>query len=151
MGDNANVDWEWKNTVVGEGYQARGVIRQPKVSSEKVKIMNMSLPPAEIVNSSKVEKTVDKRARSDSDDEDHRSPRKKSKKKDKKDEKKAKKERKQEKKKSKKKKSSSSHRDKNRDDDSNRGFLNGAGFNPLLQYLATSLSNKTRCFTLENE
>ena len=29
MGDNAKKSWEWHNTVVGEGYQAKGVIRQP--------------------------------------------------------------------------------------------------------------------------
>lgn len=28
MGENANASWAWHNTVVGEGYQAKGVVRQ---------------------------------------------------------------------------------------------------------------------------
>ncbi len=28
MGDNAKVSWDWHNTVVGQGYQAKGVVRQ---------------------------------------------------------------------------------------------------------------------------
>jgi hypothetical protein len=151
MGDNANVDWEWKNTVVGEGYQAKGVIRQPGVASEKMRIVNMSLPPPEESN---VRKRSDKRARSESDDEDDRVGHKKSKKKDKKDEKKAKKDRKHDKKKDKKKehkRSSSYHRDKYNGSRSRGKEADGVGFNPLLQHLASSLSNKTRCFTLENE
>lgn len=46
MGDNARKTWEWHNTVVGEGYQAKGVVRQ-----------RVSEPPAAI-------KIVDMRASS---------------------------------------------------------------------------------------
>ena len=33
MGDNATKRWEWHNVEVGEGYQAKGVVRQPGVSN----------------------------------------------------------------------------------------------------------------------
>lgn len=42
MGDNANVAWDWHNTVVGEGYQARGVVRQAVAGSTAVRVVDMS-------------------------------------------------------------------------------------------------------------
>jgi len=42
MGDNANVrDREWHNTIVGQGYQARGVVRQPGLH-QTTKIVDMT-------------------------------------------------------------------------------------------------------------
>mmetsp|Transcript_8172 Transcript_8172/g.13580 ORF Transcript_8172/g.13580 Transcript_8172/m.13580 type:complete len:101 (+) Transcript_8172:182-484(+) len=34
MGDNAEKTWEWHNTAVGVGYQAKGVMRQPCMKEE---------------------------------------------------------------------------------------------------------------------
>lgn len=42
MGDNAHRDKEWHNTIVGQGYQARGVIRQPGLQPIATKIIDMS-------------------------------------------------------------------------------------------------------------
>ena len=45
MGDNATKRWEWHNNVVGEGYQARGVIRQPGRNERRdLQIVDMSKP-----------------------------------------------------------------------------------------------------------
>lgn len=42
MGENAKKTWDWHNTVVGEGYQAKGVVRQ-RVSAEAApKVVDMS-------------------------------------------------------------------------------------------------------------
>jgi hypothetical protein len=49
MGDNATQNWEWHNVAVGEGYQARGVVRQktvPTIPSSSYKIVDMSAPSA---------------------------------------------------------------------------------------------------------
>jgi sRNA-binding protein len=42
MGDNARVDWDWHNKTVGEGYQARGVIRQRGVDVPDMKVIDYS-------------------------------------------------------------------------------------------------------------
>ena len=47
MGDNATKKWEWHNTVVGEGYAARGVVRQRTVTSQ-VSYVDMSRPPQDV-------------------------------------------------------------------------------------------------------
>ena len=44
MGDNAKKTWEWHNTIVGEGYQAKGVVRQRH--SEEVSSKVVDLRPA---------------------------------------------------------------------------------------------------------
>ena len=44
MGDNATKKWEWHNTVVGEGYAARGVIRQKTLTTQSVQIVDLSKP-----------------------------------------------------------------------------------------------------------
>lgn len=44
MGDNATKKWEWHNTVVGEGYAAKGVIRQKTATSKPVQIVDLSKP-----------------------------------------------------------------------------------------------------------
>ena len=41
MGENANVSWDWHNTVVGQGYQARGVVRQAGAARSGVQIVDM--------------------------------------------------------------------------------------------------------------
>ena len=43
MGENAKVRWEWHNNEVGEGYQARGVVRQSSIScTSKERIIDMT-------------------------------------------------------------------------------------------------------------
>ena len=151
MGDNANVDWAWKNTIVGEGYQAKGVIRQRTAQSCQVKVVNMSAVPASKSSAAPapapttatapapVQRSEDrtKRDRDDLDDEAgaHRGDKKR--KKDNKD-------------------SSSKHKKSKKDHKGSKHDRDRAGserdsFNPLLQCLASRLSNKTRIFTLENE
>jgi hypothetical protein len=45
MGENAKKSWEWHNTVVGEGYQARGVVRQRVGEFQSVgKVIDMRGP-----------------------------------------------------------------------------------------------------------
>ena len=44
MGDNACKSWEWHNTDVGSGYQAKGVYRQPSANVNPTKIVDMSRP-----------------------------------------------------------------------------------------------------------
>lgn len=134
MGDNANANWAWKNTEIGVGYQAKGVIRQR--TAEQPKIKNMSVPSAPTSSSSAVimstiqpaeqKNELKKRHRDDSDKSDDG------------DGKKCKKEK--ESKKSKKEHKKDHHHDTKEKD----------SFNPLLQCLAERLSNKTRLFTLEN-
>ena len=133
MGDNANANWAWKNTEIGVGYQAKGVIRQR--TAEQPKIKNMSVPAAPTSSSAVTMSTmqpaeqkneVKKRHRDDSDNSDDDG---KKRKKDK------------ESKKSKKEHKNEHHRADTKEKDS---------FNPLLQCLAERLSNKTRLFTLEN-
>jgi hypothetical protein len=45
MGENAKKTWDWHNTVVGVGYQAKGVVRQ-RVSEEPapIKVKDMRGP-----------------------------------------------------------------------------------------------------------
>jgi hypothetical protein len=40
MGENANASWAWHNTVVGEGYQAKGVVRQPGMKAPSVQVVD---------------------------------------------------------------------------------------------------------------
>jgi hypothetical protein len=146
MGDNATASWAWHNTVVGQGYQAKGVIRQPgsiqskvliDLKKENVAILKSveqekkpahSTEPCEEMNTEK--KTKKKRKHKHGSEDEKRDQKEKKEKKEKK-----------HKKKSKKDKSSS------KDDPSN----SVDSFNPLLQFLASSLSNRTRVFSLENE
>jgi hypothetical protein len=146
MGDNATASWAWHNTVVGQGYQAKGVIRQPgsiqskvliDLKKENVAILKSveqekkpahSMEPCEEMNTEK--KTKKKRKHKHGSEDEKRDQKEKKEKKEKK-----------HKKKNKKDKSSS------KDDPSN--FVDS--FNPLLQFLASSLSNRTRVFSLENE
>ena len=43
MGDNAAVPQAWHNTVVGKGYQARGVVRQAGSSGPPIDIKDMTI------------------------------------------------------------------------------------------------------------
>lgn len=45
MGENANVSWDWHNTVVGQGYQARGVVRQAGAVRPGVTVVDMRAAP----------------------------------------------------------------------------------------------------------
>ena len=116
MGDNAKYTRDWHNVEVGQGYQARGVVRQPTAApAAGMKIVDYSKPDHVVVNnnteSSHNHKKPSTEIKSHSD--------KKDKKKDKK-------------KKVSKSKSSSKSSFK---------------FNPLLQLLATRLSDKTMSFS----
>lgn len=46
MGENAKKSWDWHNTIVGEGYQAKGVVRQRVHVVAAPKIVDMSLDVA---------------------------------------------------------------------------------------------------------
>jgi hypothetical protein len=146
MGDNATASWAWHNTVVGQGYQAKGVIRQPGSNQSKVLLdlkkeivgtlrsVDQEKKPAQSTESCEEmnteKKTKKKRKHKHGSEDEKRDHKEKKEKKDKK-----------HKKKSKKEKISS-------EDDSKRVV---DSFNPLLQFLASSLSNRTRVFSLENE
>jgi hypothetical protein len=148
MGDNASASWAWHNTVVGQGYQAKGVVRQP--GSQSVAIVDLRrpedanlktqnkavIPHEEALVSVDSERKSKKRMKEVDDSRDRKRDHKSSKK-DEKKEKKSKKEKKHKKK---------SHHDMASDVD--KPIDN---FNPLLQYFAASLSNRTRSFSLENE
>ncbi len=112
MGDNAGKSWEWHNTEVGQGYQARGVIRQRSAVAE-VSIVDLSKPQ-------NVSDQNDKSEKSNKKEVDHRS-------KDKKDKKAHK---------------SSSSKTKVKKEKREK-----PSFNPLLQLLATRLSDKTMSFS----
>lgn len=88
MGDNATKSWEWHNNIVGQGYQARGVVRQPGRNDKKeLHIVDMSKPveeklihistakSSENVQSEspkeKDRKSSKKKRRRDADDSDH--------------------------------------------------------------------------------
>ena len=180
MGDNATASWAWHNTVVGQGYQAKGVVRQP--GSNPVKTIDVrslkpitpnpahvAAPPViskESANKSdRDDEKKSKKAKRDRDDsrhdrDDHKKKSKKDDKKDdRKDEKKEKKERKEDRKEDRKelrkadKKHKKKHSSKGKDEHNNDSHPNAVkdNFNPLLQYLATCLSNRTRVFSLANE
>lgn len=123
MGENANVKWDWHNDEVGKGYQARGVIRQPSLLQSHHKTLDLSLVSDSI---SRKRTASDPEASAKSSNED----------------KKRKKDRKMEKKHKKKKSSSHEHLDRN---PGNRNT-----FNPLLQLLASHLSNTTLSFSPTN-
>ena len=149
MGDNANADWAWKDAA---NYKHKGVIRQRTAESSQAKVVNMSAAPAATTKAPAasapsvatavsasapphVREDRKKRDRHGSDDESvHR--RDKKRKKDGKDS-------------SKHKKSKKDHKDST--NDQSRGVIERDSFNPILQCLASRLSNKTRIFTLDNE
>lgn len=114
MGDNANHQWEWHNTTVGHGYQAKGVIRQ------RTGYEGESSSSSKVIDLSKDSRLIDDK------------PEKKSKKDSKKESKKDSK------------KSSKKHKHH-----SSKSSSKGK-FNPLLQLLATRLSNKTLQFSEMN-
>ena len=169
MGDNANNKWQWHNTEIGSGYQAKFVVRQPGKSNEEMKIVDMRGPVAsEVQNLSKVahdnKNNPLKREHDDDDDSNdtndsykHKSTEKsrkneihsKDNKKDKK-QKKEKKEKKQKESKHKKSKRSRSHSvSSNDDDDSSKGRQARDGlsthsvsaYNPLMQLFVSKLSD----------
>jgi hypothetical protein len=107
MGDNARASWDWHNTEVGKGYQAKGVIRQPG-SAPTMKVIDQSQPLS-----------VDKKQLDSSKNEIVHKV-----------------------KKTKAKKSKKSHKSSH-----SSSKLVKARFNPLVQLLATRLSNKTMSFS----
>jgi hypothetical protein len=147
MGDNASANWAWHNTVVGQGYQAKGVVRQREATTVKVIDYRSAIvnepsdpsPSAGLQIKEKDRKKLKKEKKESYTSEDDKHHNKKSKKGEK-----ASKEKKE--KKDNKKHSNSTFRDKHVVKDVSKDE-----FNPLLQYLATTLSNKTRTFTLAND
>lgn len=147
MGDNASANWAWHNTIVGQGYQAKGVVRQREATTVKVidftsaASSEPSYPPdastdLQVKEKDRKKTKKERKESHTSEDDQHHSKRIK------KAEKTSKEKRE---KKNHKKHSHSTLKDKRVIDTSIDEF------NPLLQYLATSLSNKTRKFTLEND
>ena len=153
MGDNAKQIWSWHNNEIGQGYQAKGVIRQNHGANQPIKVIDMSVN----VNSSGSKKRLhdnssnndDENNENDDDDNDHKKHKSKSHKKHKKE--KSKKDRKKEK----------------EGENNNDKYDKRCNFNPLLQILgmiiqyfynknftviiiiATRLSNTTRHFSCE--
>lgn len=68
MGENAKKSWDWHNTVIGEGYQAKGVVRQ-RVSVEAApKIVDMRSTPLTLPSAkeeSRERKESDKKMKKD--------------------------------------------------------------------------------------
>ncbi len=130
MGENAKKGWEWHNNVVGEGYQAKGVVRQRTAevsSSSASKFIDLSKSTNIIVES-------DPQIASKYDRNDDHKAAKKDKKRKHKDEKKSKKEKKDKKR-------------KHSKDDNDKTV---GQFNPFLQLLASRLSNTTMHFSETN-
>lgn len=150
MGDNATASWGWHNTVVGEGYQAKGVVRQPGPNSVKV----LDLRKAEqlisqtnlqaVVSFSHLPKESEEKSKRNRDAKDRsRNERHEKKRREEKED--GKKDKKHKKKSSKKKNRSDKESSSPNDVDVSDKF------NPLLQYLASCISNRTRSFSLEND
>ena len=126
MGDNAKQFKDWHNIEVGKGYQARGVVRQPgsapSTAPQPMKVLDFSKPVVQEASSE---------PRSEKGREGGEGERKS--------EKKAK-------------KYSSSHKSskkekKHKKSSSSSSSSKSHKFNPLLQLLATRLSDKTLTFT----
>lgn len=113
----------WRNTEVGKGYQAKGVIRQPGVENVAVFIKNMSVPAQESLSSQEGQGTP----------KDHKKEEKKSKK--------------HKKEKSRKASKHSKHKSSHSLRDNDRSSNSLVGFNPLLQLLASRLSDNTLVLT----
>lgn len=131
MGDNASVkDREWHNTIVGQGYQARGVIRQPGLQPVATKIVDMTGKTSK--TTSAVETTIVKETITDDNSSKSESGHKKHKRKDDKKEK--------SKKESKHKKKHRTEKDNERDVN-DRESDNTDRFNPLIQLLLSKFPN----------
>ena len=164
MGDNATKSWDWHNTTVGEGYQARGVVRQRTGGSDNnMKIIDMTKQNDSVGTSSKRKRSnesIDANMNhSDAGDkakkskkESKKKSKKESKKKDSKKESKksAKKESKRKSKKDKKKHSSKHKSSPNTTKSPTEDEISSAGesdckedvkYNPLLQMLFARLEN----------
>eukprot|EP01038_Epipyxis_sp_PR26KG_P015314 gene15314-20639_t len=174
MGENARKDWEWHNTVVGKGYQAKGVVRQRETYNSldsgvgQVKIVDMrgiSLDSNQnkitvtIGNDSKQNPDIElddekdkkkkkKYREQDSDDNNEKQKKTKHKKHDLDDY-----QREHKSKKNKKNKEEKKHKKKKSDKDEkkqNKKESKPEKFNALLQLFASKISNKTLSFTINN-
>ena len=116
MGDNATKSWEWHNNIVGQGYQARGVVRQPGRNDKKeLHIVDMSKPVEEKLIHISTAKSSENVQTESPKEKDRKSSKKK-------------------------------RRRADNSDDDNDIVLQKSNFNPLLQALAKRLSNKTMEF-----
>ena len=79
MGDNANTNWEWHNTEVGHGYQAKGVYRQPSHSVVSTKIIDMRGPSSNLVSVGRKHDRENKKHENTKSSKDHGDKKKKSK------------------------------------------------------------------------
>jgi len=168
MGDNAKQEWSWHNNEIGQGYQAKGVVRQKHHGDNlPMKVIDMSVSVSSNSNSNSKKRLYDNDDDDNNEEDDNNKKKKhksKSHKKQSKKEKSKKHSKKHKKEKSKKghKKEKGDHNDK----DDNR-----CNFNPLLQllgillynlflfkniifiiiiiFIATRLSNTTRHFSCE--
>lgn len=140
MGDNAKTMKEWSNLELGKGYQARGVVRQRGAEPTTQKVVDYSKAPQPTVTPSPLDQpsqgpgeSINKNPENiNSDSEESRDSAKKHSKKQHKSSKSSHKSSKPSK------KSSSSHKSSSK---------KKVRFNPLLQLLATRLSNTTRSFS----
>jgi hypothetical protein len=135
MGENAKKTWEWHNVVVGQGYQAKGVIRQPGSSS--------SYAVTDLSKRSILEVDGDLK---NSNDGDISSSKKKKQGKDK-----VKKEKKKKKHKHNKRRRSRTSGDDDGHDDvvvTKEEDLAVPRYDPLLQYFASLISDTTRTFSV---
>ena len=168
MGENAAKSWEWHNTVVGSGYQAKSVIRQRQAAVDlqpgfvvgtgdgidRHKFIDMrgssslaseNPPPCEIdgVDPTK----VDKKGRKE-DKKVAKAAKKASKKAAKKEKKDAKREKREKKEKKRSKKETKKKKEQQQEYEDDKSNCNS--FNPLLQLFANRISNTTRSFSVAN-
>ena len=141
MGDNAKKSWEWHNTVVGEGYIAKGVIRQRTAPVAAMKSIDMTekakkpveMKEAEINSSGSSDSSESEKAHNKS--KKHKRNREENGDKTKKKERKDSKRERKEKKKKKHKKGSEDYAERTLKEESIK-----LKFNPILQLLADHLS-----------
>lgn len=151
MGDNAKKTWEWHNVEVGKGFQSRGVVRQPQVQHKADKIIDLRGPisTVELPAATESEPAArrkrsadysssdhDSDSRNGSDNEDSESKHKKSKKHKSPPEPKGNR-----------KKSSKSSKRRSSEPSRTASVTQRRRFNPLLQLLASRLSDTTQSFT----
>lgn len=166
MGDNATKSWEWHNTEVGKGFQTRGVIRQPQANNASIsKIVDMRGPmnddsqPTQASTIKRKQSTESSdsdnpsRSSTDSsdDDSDHSSKKKSYKKKRSKSKSKSK-SKSNSKHKSKSEKESKKSTKKNKKESKKAKVISetpASRFNPLLQLLASRLSDRTQSFDVD--
>lgn len=65
MGENAKKRWDWHNTVVGVGYQAKGVVRQRVSEDVAPKVVDMRSNALDVPTSQSKSSSSPKKAKKD--------------------------------------------------------------------------------------